>query len=317
MEKKEKIEKAKKFLIASFKKSGKNTKPTIRHSLEVGRYLEKAGYGIEVVIAGLLHDLLEDTDVTKQEIERRFGKKVLHLVEANSFDESITDKTERYKELFERCAKAGKDALVIKTADILENHKYMYLVTDKKLYNELHEKWKYFLEVARSKIGNEKVFQELEKELLRTSSINWQQIREDFELEMARKLQGLPDHRDIPVFLKELRQIISHELPETTGLDIYQKLIKMLLSGKPIDIDKIRVQYLNPEVKKEQSKLKMYEPENEQAKKDALIWIKRNFSEILLNKLWLEHKTWLLRRYTIYPIKPSFQQIAADTLARY
>jgi len=165
MEKEEKIEKAKEFLKASIEKSGKNTKPVIRHSLEVGRYLEKAGYGVEVVIAGLLHDILEDFDVAKQEIERRFGKKVLHLVEANSFDESITNKTERYKELFRRCAKVGKDSLVIKAADILENHKYMHLVTDKKLYDELFKKRRYFLEVARSKIGNKKVFQELEKEL--------------------------------------------------------------------------------------------------------------------------------------------------------
>ncbi len=193
----------------------------------------------------------------------------------------------------------------------------MYLVTDKKLYDELLEKRKHFLEVARRKTGNEKAFLELEKELLHTSAINWQRVREDFELEIARKLQNLPDHRDIAVFLKELRQIISHDLPETTRLDIYQKLIKILLSSKPVNIDKIRAQYLNPEVKKEQLRLKIRGLEYEQAKKDALIWIKRNFSEILLKKLWLEHKTWLPRRYTIYPIKPSFQQVAADTLARY
>ncbi len=77
MKKEEKIEKAKKFLRASIKKSGKNTKPVIRHSLEVGQYLDKAGYSDEIIIAGLLHDILEDTEVAGQEIERDSAKKFL------------------------------------------------------------------------------------------------------------------------------------------------------------------------------------------------------------------------------------------------
>ena len=76
------------------------------------------------MIPAILHDVLEDSDVKIGEVEAKFGKKIAKLVEANSFDESIEDKTERYKENFERCRKVGKDALIVKAADIFDNTDY-------------------------------------------------------------------------------------------------------------------------------------------------------------------------------------------------
>ncbi|MBI3019807.1 MAG: HD domain-containing protein [Parcubacteria group bacterium] len=152
------IEEAIKFLVASIEKSGKNPKPVILHSIKVAVYLEKFGYTRDVVIGALLHDLFEDTDVTRDEVIKKFGENVTRLVEANSFDESIVDTIERYIELFEKCKQAGKDALVIKAADILYNSDYYGS-------NEsLWQKMKYFIEFSESDLKNEHVWLDLKNQ---------------------------------------------------------------------------------------------------------------------------------------------------------
>lgn len=54
--------------------------PYISHPFAVGMILLKAGCNEEVIAAGILHDTLEDTETTEEEIERLFGPKVLHIV---------------------------------------------------------------------------------------------------------------------------------------------------------------------------------------------------------------------------------------------
>jgi (p)ppGpp synthase/HD superfamily hydrolase len=127
------IEEAIKFLVFAFQKSRHNPKPVVLHSIRVGLHLYNLGCAKDIVIAAILHDVLEDTDVKIEEVKLKFGENVAKLVEANSFDESIQDKNERYKENFERCRKAGKDALIIKAADILDNADYFHLASTKAL----------------------------------------------------------------------------------------------------------------------------------------------------------------------------------------
>jgi GTP pyrophosphokinase len=45
----------------------------------------------EIVIAGLLHDLLEDTDCKLEEIKGEFGERMVTLVAACTFDRKIKD----------------------------------------------------------------------------------------------------------------------------------------------------------------------------------------------------------------------------------
>ena len=47
-------------------------KPTLLHAIRVGSWLYFHGYETNIVIAGFLHDIIEDTDVTEQEYRRRF-----------------------------------------------------------------------------------------------------------------------------------------------------------------------------------------------------------------------------------------------------
>ena len=47
--------------------------PFVTHPVEVAYLLHEAGYSDEVVAAGVLHDVLEDTDVKPEELRGRFG----------------------------------------------------------------------------------------------------------------------------------------------------------------------------------------------------------------------------------------------------
>ena len=54
--------------------------PYFEHIVAVAWILDRAGFDEDVVIAGLLHDLVEDTATTPQDIEARFGRTVVDLV---------------------------------------------------------------------------------------------------------------------------------------------------------------------------------------------------------------------------------------------
>ena len=162
------IEEAIKFLVFEFQKSGKNPKPVILHSIKIGLYLYNLNYDKNIVVAAILHDVIEDTDVEIKEVRLKFGNKVSKLVEANSFNKTIENKIERYKECFEecfeRCRKLGKDALIIKAADILDNIHYFHLVSNKELAKCLLGKWKYFIDYSKNIIGDEIPYKELESQ---------------------------------------------------------------------------------------------------------------------------------------------------------
>jgi guanosine-3',5'-bis(diphosphate) 3'-pyrophosphohydrolase len=55
--------------------------PYVVHPLEVAQVLAELKMDSTAIAAGLLHDAVEDTDVTREEIEKRFGDQVAHIVE--------------------------------------------------------------------------------------------------------------------------------------------------------------------------------------------------------------------------------------------
>ncbi|MFE3898041.1 MULTISPECIES: HD domain-containing protein [unclassified Priestia] len=62
--------------------------PYIVHPINVGNILEKAGFSEEVIAAAYLHDAVEDTSVTLEEIVQRFGLEVAGIVEAHTENKS-------------------------------------------------------------------------------------------------------------------------------------------------------------------------------------------------------------------------------------
>ena len=91
--------------------------PFVTHPLEVARLLHEAGYSDEVVAAGVLHDVLENTDAVPADLDARFGTAVTWLVTAVSDDPSIEDADERKAALRRQVSQAGERAAAIFAAD--------------------------------------------------------------------------------------------------------------------------------------------------------------------------------------------------------
>ncbi len=84
------IEKAKK--VATRVHAGQKRKNSgddyIVHPIRVAEQLDSAGFSEAVVCAGYLHDVVEDTSLTKEDIEKEFGQEVAALVAAHTEDKS-------------------------------------------------------------------------------------------------------------------------------------------------------------------------------------------------------------------------------------
>lgn len=65
--------------------------PYINHPIEVAEFLGQAGISdYEVLSAAILHDTVEDTDTTPEELEHEFGKKVRDIVMECSDDKNLS-----------------------------------------------------------------------------------------------------------------------------------------------------------------------------------------------------------------------------------
>ena len=157
----EEIERAIQYLVHSFESSGDNPKPVILHSTRVGMKLYDRGYEEHVVVAGFLHDLVEDTAVTADEIRPWFGDDVANIVEAASFDEDIDDYLERHLEIYERCFALGRPAVAVKAADLLDNSDYYHLGDSDDLKRNVLEKMEYFVEHSEPYIGDDAIYRDL------------------------------------------------------------------------------------------------------------------------------------------------------------
>lgn len=150
-------------------KTGNNPKPVLLHSFRVANILYENGYEENVVISGILHDLIEDTDVSYNDIKNEFGEDIANIVQAVSFDKNIQDKYEQAKALFNNCLKQGKEALLVKCADLIENIDYVQFVP--KMRKELLKKYNLFLEISKKIIGKEKIYKKLEKKYIEIGNI--------------------------------------------------------------------------------------------------------------------------------------------------
>lgn len=105
-----------------------NGLPYIVHPMEVMHILTSLGCDTDVIIAGILHDTLEDTDATPEEIEKMFGKKVLDIVQSESEDKSKTWK-ERKQTTIDNLKNESEAECLVCLADKLSNIRSM--VNDK------------------------------------------------------------------------------------------------------------------------------------------------------------------------------------------
>jgi (p)ppGpp synthase/HD superfamily hydrolase len=110
------------------------TTPYLGHPLAVARELRRNGLSEEMQVAGLLHDVVEDSKMTVGDVVERFGVGVGELVAALTDDRTIEDYEERKREHRNRVEEAGPEATSIYAADKLVNVREL-----RRLYGELGE----------------------------------------------------------------------------------------------------------------------------------------------------------------------------------
>lgn len=94
--------------------------PYIVHPMEVMYILYRMGADDNLLMAGVLHDTIEDTGTTKEEILKLFGEDVANLVAGHSEDKSKTWK-QRKTAAIKHLAKADKRFKMLVLADKLSN----------------------------------------------------------------------------------------------------------------------------------------------------------------------------------------------------
>lgn len=104
----------------------KSGDPYISHCIGVAEILAQLQAGPKTICVGLLHDTIEDTGTTKEEIEKEFGKEVATLVEALTKVTRLSDyknvefTAENHRKIFVAMAKDVR-AIIVKLADRLHN----------------------------------------------------------------------------------------------------------------------------------------------------------------------------------------------------
>jgi (p)ppGpp synthase/HD superfamily hydrolase len=102
-------------------RNGSGGMPYVEHPVRVAALLDEQGYREEVLAAALLHDVVENSETTLDELRELFGGEVAGMVGALTDDESIDSYKARKAEHRERLAAAGEEAMAIYAADKLTN----------------------------------------------------------------------------------------------------------------------------------------------------------------------------------------------------
>jgi guanosine-3',5'-bis(diphosphate) 3'-pyrophosphohydrolase len=103
-------------------RKGSDNQPYINHPLEVANLLANVGGvdDIDVLIGAVLHDTVEDVNVKKEEIVKRFGERVAGFV-MEVTDDKLLPKAERKRLQVEHAPHLSPEAKLIKLGDKISN----------------------------------------------------------------------------------------------------------------------------------------------------------------------------------------------------
>ena len=155
--------------------------PYIAHIMEVMQILIENECHEDVIIAGILHDTLEDTETTPEEIQRHFGKHILSIVQSVTEDKSKTWE-ERKLATIEQLSFANYETMLVCCADKLSNIQSMYAdlqqIGDKlwKRFNAPKDKIQWYYESivkALSKISDTDMYLDLKDMVHDVFHLDW------------------------------------------------------------------------------------------------------------------------------------------------
>ncbi|MDE5092364.1 MAG: HD domain-containing protein, partial [Trichodesmium sp. St18_bin3_1_1] len=201
-----------------YRKSGE---PYICHPVAVAGLLKYLGGDSTMIAAGLLHDIVEDTDIKIEEIEEKFGSEVTLLVEGvtklSKFN--FSNKTELQAENFRRMFLAmAKDirVIVVKLADRLHNMRTLQHLPPHKQLSKALETREIFAPLA-NRLGIGRIKWELED--LSFKYLEPNAYREIQELVADKRV-------DREARLLKMTENLRHKLDQA-GIEFYD------ISGRP------------------------------------------------------------------------------------
>ena len=149
----------------------KDGSPYIIHPLAVAEIVTEMGLDCDAVLGALLHDCIEDTDASHEDIEKLFGTTVAELVEGVTkltradFSSSEEAQMENLRKMFMAMSKDIR-VVLIKIADRLHNMRTMQYQTPEKQVKKCRETMDIYAPLAH-RLGMQKIKWELEDTSLR------------------------------------------------------------------------------------------------------------------------------------------------------
>jgi guanosine-3',5'-bis(diphosphate) 3'-pyrophosphohydrolase len=228
--------------------------PYLIHPLEVSLVLADMKLDSTAISAGLLHDAIEDTPVTHEDIRREFGDQVVHIVEGVTKIDKIdlASREERQAENVRKMVLAMVDdirVVLIKLADRLHNMRTLKHLPEERRQHIAKETLEIYAPLAH-RLGMGKVRGELEDLAFRyVDSIGYDQVRSAVE---QRRKAG-------ESFLSKVVKILQQKLTEN-GVEakvesrikrlysIHQKLLKQRITVDQV-YDLLAVRIITSSVK--------------------------------------------------------------------
>jgi GTP pyrophosphokinase len=145
--------------------------PYISHPVAVAHILTQWHLDGQALTAALLHDVMEDTEVTKSEISEKFGKMVADLVDGVSkldrieFESQEQQQAENFRKMLLAMARDVR-VILIKLADRLHNMRTLDVMHPKKRARIARETLEIYAPIA-NRLGLNNLFQELQEHAFR------------------------------------------------------------------------------------------------------------------------------------------------------
>ena len=161
------IDKAVEYANAKHKyQKRKDGSPYIIHPLAVAEVVAEIGLDMDAILAALLHDCIEDTDASHEDIEKLFGSTVAELVEGvtkltrTDFTTSEQAQMESLRKMFMAMSKDIR-VVLIKISDRLHNMRTMQYQTPAKQIKKCRETMDIYAPLAH-RLGMQRIKWELE-----------------------------------------------------------------------------------------------------------------------------------------------------------
>lgn len=212
--------------------------PYIIHPLSVAAILVGLGMDTESVMAGLLHDVVEDTDCTTEELTRRFGKEVALLVDGVTklgkipFSSREEEQAENLRKMLMAMAEDIR-VIIIKFADRMHNLATLNYVMPQKQRDKARECLELYAPIAH-RLGIRRV-----KEFMEDVSLRYLDPTAYKEIEQDLEQRSSSGRAFIDETMAQIRERVEVSIPNVylSGRvkSVYGIYRKMFIQGKSFE----------------------------------------------------------------------------------